>query len=437
MPSIVFDEGSNSLLALYEALKATLLASPNPKVGCIIHNSLNLYKGHTQPRGLAHAEIKALREASEVNLSIVDSFAYITLEPCSHYGRTPPCCNALIEAGIKKVIIAILDPNPLVSGRGVQMLRDAGVEVEVLPTDSPEAIASRELNIGFFSRMIRKTPWVRIKLAASLDGQTALANGASQWITGAQARKDGHAWRARSCAVLTGIGTILADDPLLDVRHVATPRQPHLVIVDSDLQIPLNAKLWSTLGKRPVPPEVAAEFELSHEAIDSIAGRAIYIYTASQNTEKKRALETLGAVVVEMPEAVPSAHIALDAQQARPLKRTADLARKAQAAGSAAQATPPKRKVDLAAMMFDLGRREINELHVEAGFKLNGSLLRAGVVDELVVYTAPKLLGAGMGMAQLPELASLDQAVQLEFKSAELLGGDLRVVARIQGRDKF
>jgi diaminohydroxyphosphoribosylaminopyrimidine deaminase / 5-amino-6-(5-phosphoribosylamino)uracil reductase len=415
MSSTLWAQYDLALLMSTEAKKAIFFTSPNPRVSCVIKSLLKLCKGHTQPRGLAHAEIMALRDASRHSQSVAGATAYVTLEPCSHYGRTPPCCNALIEAGIKKVVIAILDPNPLVSGRGVQMLCDAGVEVEVLPTGSPEAIASRELNIGFFSRMIRKTPWVRMKIAASLDGQTALADGTSQWITGADARKDGHAWRARSCAVLTGIGTVLADDPLLDVRHVTTPRQPHLVIVDSDLDLPLNAKLWSTLGKLPVPPEVAAEFELSAEAIDSIAGRAIYIYTASQNTEKKRALEALGAVVIEMPQTEPSAETTLDGQQ-----------------------TPSfKRKVDLAAMMLDLGHREINELHVEAGFKLNGSLLRAGVVDELVVYTAPKLLGAGMGMASLPELASLDQAVQLEFKSAELLGGDLRVVARLQGRDKF
>jgi diaminohydroxyphosphoribosylaminopyrimidine deaminase / 5-amino-6-(5-phosphoribosylamino)uracil reductase len=404
-----------NLVASHQAYKAIWLTNPNPRVGCVYISSLGFATGHTQPKGFEHAEVMALRAASAQNLLKKGATAYVTLEPCSHYGRTPPCCNALIDAGIKKVVIAILDPNPLVSGRGVQMLRDAGVEVEVLPADSPEAIASRELNIGFFSRMIRKTPWVRMKVAASLDGQTALANGASQWITGADARKDGHAWRARSCAVLTGIGTVLADDPLLDVRHVATPRQPHVVIVDSDLQMPLDAKLWSTLGKRPVSPEVAAAFDLSLDAINSIAGRAIYIYTISQNAEKKRALEALGAVVIEMPEALPTG--TQTSQDASNL--------------------PVKRKVDLAAMMLDLGRREINELHVEAGFKLNGSLLRAGVVDELVVYTAPKLLGSGMGMANLPELAALDNAVQLEFKSAELIGGDLRVVARVQGRDKF
>ncbi len=338
----------------------------------------------------------ALRDAAARGFAVKGATAYVTLEPCSHYGRTPPCCNALIDAGIAKVVVAILDPNPLVAGRGVQMLRDAGIEVEVLPTDSPEAIASRELNIGFFSRMVRKTPWVRLKVAASLDGQTALGNGSSQWITGPTARADGHAWRARACAVLTGIGTVLQDDPLLDVRHVDTPRQPHLVIVDSKLETPLDAKLFSTLGKRAAPSEA---FGLSQDALNSIAGRAIFIYAAAPNDAKKQALEALGAQVIYLPDA--------------------------------------HGKVDLAAMMLDLGRREINELHVEAGFKLNGSLIRAGLVDELLVYTAPKLLGPGMGMANTPALAALGDAVQLDFKSADLVGEDLRIVARVRGRDRF
>jgi diaminohydroxyphosphoribosylaminopyrimidine deaminase / 5-amino-6-(5-phosphoribosylamino)uracil reductase len=350
----------------------------------------------------------ALRDAAAKGHSVKGATAFVTLEPCSHYGRTPPCCNALIDAGIGKVVVAILDPNPLVSGRGVQMLRAAGIEVEVLPTDSPEAIGSRELNIGFFSRMVRKTPWVRMKVAASLDGQTALANGQSQWITGPAARADGHAWRARACAVLTGIGTVLQDDPLLDVRHVDTPRQPHLVIVDSKLETPLTAKLFTTLGKRAVAPELAAKFNLSPETIDSIAGRAIYIYAAVPNAAKKAALEALGATVIYMPE---------------------------QAAASAENAS--NAKVDLRAMVLDLAKREINELHVEAGFKLNGSLLKAGVVDELLLYTAPKLLGPGMGIANTPALAQLGDAVQLDFKSADLVGEDLRIVARLRGRDKF
>jgi diaminohydroxyphosphoribosylaminopyrimidine deaminase / 5-amino-6-(5-phosphoribosylamino)uracil reductase len=392
------------------AEQAKYTSNPNPRVGCCLHSPSDTHTGHghTQPRGQAHAEVMALRDAAAKGHSVQGATAYVTLEPCSHYGRTPPCCNALIDAGIGKVVVAILDPNPLVSGRGVQMLRAAGIEVEVLPTDSPEAIASRELNIGFFSRMVRKTPWVRMKVAASLDGQTALANGQSQWITGPAARADGHAWRARACAVLTGIGTVLQDDPLLDVRHVDTPRQPHLVIVDSKLETPLTAKLFTTLGKRSLAPELAAKFNLSKEAIDCIAGRAIYIYAAVPNDAKKAALEALGATVIYMPE---------------------------QAAGSTGKAS--NAKVDLRAMVRDLAAREINELHVEAGFKLNGSLLKAGVVDELLLYTAPKLLGPGMGIANTPALAQLGDAVQLDFKSADLLGEDLRIVARLRGRDAF
>jgi diaminohydroxyphosphoribosylaminopyrimidine deaminase / 5-amino-6-(5-phosphoribosylamino)uracil reductase len=394
--------GSSFKIVLQRALafaqRGIFVTQPNPRVGCVItrDNCSDFGQGHTQPAGLAHAEVMALRDAAAKGLSVKGATAYVTLEPCSHYGRTPPCCNALIEAGIAKVVVAILDPNPLVAGRGVQMLRDAGIEVEVLPSDSPEAIASRELNIGFFSRMVRKTPWVRLKVAASLDGQTALGNGSSQWITGQAARADGHAWRARACAVLTGIGTVLQDDPLLDVRHVDTPRQPHLVIVDSQLETPLDAKLFSTLGKRAASGDA---FGLSQDALNSIAGRTIFIYAAAPNDAKKQALEAQGAQVIYLPDA--------------------------------------HGKVDLAAMMLDLGKREINELHVEAGFKLNGSLLRAGVVDELLVYTAPKLLGPGMGMANLPALAALGDAVQLDFTSAELVGEDLRIVARVRGRDKF
>ena len=372
----------------------------------------NQSQGHTQPPGQAHAEVMALRDAAAKGLPTQGATAYVTLEPCSHYGRTPPCCNALIDAGVAKVVVAVLDPNPLVSGRGVQLLRAAGIEVDVLAPDSPEAVASRELNLGFFSRMVRQTPWVRMKVAASLDGQTALANGQSQWITGPAARADGHAWRARACAVLTGIGTVLQDDPLLDVRHGDTPRQPHLVIVDSKLETPLTAKLFTTLGKRPVAPELAAKFNLSKQAADAIAGRATYIYAAVPHAAKQAALEALGATVIYMPEQAAAGH-----------------------PGNASK--PGHAKVDLQAMVRDLAKREINELHVEAGFKLNGSLIKAGVVDELLLYTAPKLLGPGMGIANTPALAQLGDAVQLDFKSADLVGEDLRIVARLRGRDKF
>jgi diaminohydroxyphosphoribosylaminopyrimidine deaminase / 5-amino-6-(5-phosphoribosylamino)uracil reductase len=218
-----------------EARRALGVPNPNPCVGCVLVSAEGkpVGQGHTQQAGGPHAEVMALRDAAAKGHSTIGATAYVTLEPCSHQGRTGPCCDALVAAGIKKVVATNLDPNPLVAGQGFARLRAAGVEVEVLDPTDPLAIASRELNIGFFSRMVRKTPWVRMKVAASLDGTTALDNGASQWITSAEARTDGHAWRARSCAILTGIGTVLADKPRLDVRLVETPRQPHLVIVDT------------------------------------------------------------------------------------------------------------------------------------------------------------------------------------------------------------
>ncbi len=358
--------------ALNIAYAALSICSPNPRVGCVITDpsGKTVGVGHTQKAGGPHAEIMALSDAARNGMAVRGATAYVTLEPCSHHGRTGPCCDALAAAGISKVVASIADPNPLVSGQGFARLRAAGVEVEV----GPGAAESRELNLGFFSRMIRKTPWVRMKIAASLDGKTALDNGVSQWLTSGSARTDGHAWRARSCAVLTGIGTVLEDNPRLDVRLVATPRQPHLVLVDSRLETPLDAHLF-------------------------IAGRALYIYAAEQNDAKKSALEARGATVIYLPGA--------------------------------------NGKIDLAAMLRDLARREINELHVEAGHKLNGSLIREGLVDEFLVYLAPKMIGQGLGMASFGPLAELSQAVALEFHSTEMVGPDLRIVARVKGRDQF
>jgi diaminohydroxyphosphoribosylaminopyrimidine deaminase/5-amino-6-(5-phosphoribosylamino)uracil reductase len=360
------------LLALELASRAQKFTPPNPSVGCLIANDIGLLlgQGQTQQAGGPHAEVMALRDAAAHGHSLKGATAYVTLEPCSHHGRTPPCCDALIEAGIGKVVVSIQDPNPLVAGQGIARLRAAGIEVEV----GPGGAESRELNIGFFSRMIRKTPWVRMKMAASLDGTTALGNGQSQWITSPEARADGHAWRARACAVLTGIGTVLEDNPRLDVREVKTPRQPHIVVVDSRLQTPLDAHLF-------------------------IASRACIIYAAVQNDAKKAALEARGATVVILPDR--------------------------------------QGKVDLAAMMKDLAKREINELHVEAGSKLNGSLIRAGLVDEFLIYLAPRLLGPGQGMASFGPLQSLSEAVELEFKSTDRVGVDLRIIARAAGRDQF
>ena len=228
--------------ALALAGQSLLLTSPNPRVGCVITSPDGqvLGQGCTQRAGEAHAEVMALRDAATRGHSVAGGTAYVTLEPCSHQGRTGPCCDALVTSGIQKVVAAIGDPNPLVSGQGFARLRAAGIDVEV----GPGGAESRELNIGFFSRMVRQTPWVRMKLAASLDGKTALENGISQWITSPAARTDGHAWRARACAVLTGIGTVLADNPKLDVRLVDTLRQPALVLIDSLLDTPLDAALF-------------------------------------------------------------------------------------------------------------------------------------------------------------------------------------------------
>ncbi|MBX3588060.1 MAG: bifunctional diaminohydroxyphosphoribosylaminopyrimidine deaminase/5-amino-6-(5-phosphoribosylamino)uracil reductase RibD [Ramlibacter sp.] len=363
----------NCLPALRQlAAQALRSSSPNPRVGCILLDAQGVCigQGHTQQAGGPHAEIMALRDAAARGHDVRGATAHVTLEPCSHHGRTGPCCDALIAAGIKKVVASIADPNPLVSGQGFARLRAAGIEVEV----GPGAAESRELNIGFFSRMIRKTPWVRMKVAASLDGKTALDNGSSQWITSPAARADGHAWRARSCAVLTGIGTVRDDNPQLDVRLVDTPRQPRVVVVDSRLETPPDARLFTP-------------------------GRAVIIYAAQPDAARQAALQARGATVVVLP-----------------------------GAGG---------KVDLKAMLADLAAREINELHVEAGHKLNGSLVREGLVDEFLVYLAPMLIGQGRDMASFGPLRALDQAVPLAFRSCEPVGPDLRIVARIPGRDSF
>lgn len=362
--------------ALDQAEQALGLSDPNPRVGCVLVNLLGeeIGKGHTQRTGGPHAEIMALRDAQSRGHPTSGSSAYVTLEPCAHFGRTGPCCEALIAAGVRRVVAAISDPNPQVGGRGFARLRAAGIEVEI----GPGANESRELNIGFFSRMLRQTPWVRLKIAASLDGKIALNNGVSQWITSELARADGHAWRARAGAILTGIGTVRDDNPRLDVRLGDKQRdgqlQPAVVVVDSRLETPLDANLF--IGERPV-----------------------YIYAAERNPEKEAALTARRATVVYTPGT--------------------------------------EGRVDLKAMLRDLARHQVNELHVEAGKNLNGALLREGLVDELLVYLAPKMLGQGHDMAMLGPLTALDKAVQLEFKSSASIGPDLRIVSRIAGRDRF
>jgi diaminohydroxyphosphoribosylaminopyrimidine deaminase / 5-amino-6-(5-phosphoribosylamino)uracil reductase len=362
--------------ALAQATQATFICDPNPRVGCVLVGARGrlLGQGHTQRVGQAHAEVMAMRAAREAGHDVRGATAYVTLEPCSHFGRTPPCCDALIEAGVARVVVAQQDPNPLVAGQGIARLRAAGVQVEVLHPEDPAALATRELNIGFFSRMVRQRPWVRLKVAASLDGSTALLNGASQWITSEAARADGHAWRARASAVLTGIGTVLADNPRLDARLVDTPRQPQVVIIDSTLQTPTDAQLF-------------------------IPGRSVLIYAAVPDAAKQAALQARGASVIYRPG--------------------------------------PQQQVDLAAVLADLGQREINELHVEAGQRLNGALLQAGLVDELLVYLAPKMLGSGRGMASFGPLSALADALSLEFRSSTMIGPDLRILARIKEHDPF
>jgi len=363
------------------ARRALRVSNPNPRVGCVIVGPLgqSLGVGSTQRAGFAHAEIMALRNAQARGHSVRGATVFVSLEPCSHHGRTPPCCDALIEAGVGRVVVFSIDPNPKVAGQGIERLRAAGVTVDVLSTDHPHARAARELNIGFFSRMIRGIPWVRLKVAASLDGVTALDNGMSQWITGEAARTDGHAWRARACSVLTGVGTVLSDNPVLNVRLVDAPRQPHLVVVDSRLETPPTARLF--------------------QAETAEHSRQVLLYHAIRDDAREAALRSAGASLVHLPSV--------------------------------------RGKVDLPLMLKDLAAREVNELHVEAGHKLNGSLLSEGLADELLLYLAPQMLGSGAGLAVLRRLERLEDGLRLRFESTIQVGDDLRILARIKGRDSF
>lgn len=350
--------------ALALAAEGLLTTTPNPRVGAVlVRDGEVVGEGWHRRAGEPHAEVLALAQAGE---RARGATAYVTLEPCSHHGRTPPCCDALIRAGVARVVAAMEDPNPRVNGQGLGRLRAAGIEVRCGLLEAQ----ARELNIGFVSRMSRGRPWVRLKAAASLDGRTALHNGASQWITGEAARTDGHAWRARACAILTGIGTVELDNPRLDVRLVPTTRQPLRVIVDSKLAISPQARVLAD-------------------------GNAL-IFCASEDATRLRVLRELGCEVVVLPNA----------------------------AG----------KVELPALLDELGQRGLNELHVEAGFKLNGSLIREGCVDELLMYFAPSLLGGdALGMFDLPRLETLEARVQLRLHSVQQVGEDLRVLARLSG----
>ena len=355
-------------LALAWAEKGLYTTSPNPRIGCVIvADGQVIGAGVTQPAGQNHAEIQALADAAARGIDVRGATAYVTLEPCNHHGRTPPCSDALVRAGLGRVVAAMKDPNPLVAGQGLAKLEAAGIEVAT----GVLADQAYEMNIGFFSRMERGRPWVRMKSAASLDGMTALHNGRSQWITGQAARDDGHAWRARACAILTGIGTVKTDDPQLNVRAVDTPRQPRRIVIDSRLEISPDARI--------------------------LQGGGTWIVAAVSHPEKEAQLRALGAEVILLPNS----------------------------AG----------KVDLPALMLELGRRQINELHVEAGSKLNGSLIREGCVDELLLYLAPTLIGDAQGMFGLPALADLDHKYALRFHDIQQVGEDVRILARFNTRN--
>lgn len=348
--------------ALALAERGLYTTTPNPRVGCVVVNDGAVVgTGWHERAGLPHAEVLALNAAGA---RAQGSTLYLNLEPCSHHGRTPPCVDAIIAAGVKRVVAAVQDPNPKVAGAGFAKLRAAGIAVEHgLREDE-----ARELNIGFFARMKRGRPWVRLKVAASLDGRTALSNGKSQWITGEAARGDGHRWRARACAILTGFGTVRDDDPQLNVRGIDTPRQPLKIVVDSKFETSPGARLLKD-GKTLV------------------AG-------AVDDQRKITALRAAGAETV----VIPNEH----------------------------------GKVELFKLMEELARRELNEIHVEAGTKLNGSLLQAGVVDELLVYLAPSVIGdSGRGMFSLPELTDLSRSTALKILEVERIGTDIRIVARI------
>lgn len=351
--------------ALRLARRGLGTTTPNPCVGCVlVRDGAIIGEGFTQPAGQNHAEIEALADACSRHADARGATAYVTLEPCSHYGRTPPCVEALISAGLYRVVAAIEDPNPLVSGQGLERLRAAGIATAC----GLMAAEAQELNIGFVSRMTRGRPWLRLKVAASLDGKTALNNGRSQWITSAPARLDGHRWRARACAILTGIGTVREDDPRLSVRGVKTSRQPLKVVVDSRLELPLTAQV--------------------------LEGGKLLVAAASADAAKIEALAGRGAEVVVLPNS--------------------------------------HGKVDLAGLMAELARRGINEIHAEAGLKLNGSLLREGLVDELLLYLAPILLGdAARGMFDLPELSDLAGRHELKVREVRRIGADLRILARL------
>ena len=368
------DSASWMHAAVQLAEQAIGLSDPNPRVGCVLvsPDGRLLGQGHTQQAGGPHAEVMALRDAQAKGNAVQGATAYVTLEPCAHHGRTPPCCDALIGAGVARVFFACEDPFPEVSGRGATRLRAAGIEAHPWPAGPLQAQAVA-LNVGFFSRVQRGRPWVRLKAATSLDGRTALLNGQSQWITGEAARIDTHLWRRRAGAILTGVGTVVADNPRLDVRHHACHRQPLRVVLDTHLRTPPSSRIFDQPG-------------------------SVLMYTQEACLESARAqaLRERGASVAALPFR--------------------------------------DNRLDIGAALHDLAQRGINELHVEAGQTLNAALLGGGWVDELLLYMAPVLLGPGAALAQLPELESLASAQRLDLLDVQTVGGDLRLRAQPRPR---
>ncbi len=359
--------------ALELAAQAIGRSDPNPRVGCIIArpDGQVIGTGSTQQTGGPHAEVMALRAARAQGHALRGATVWVTLEPCAHHGRTPPCCDALVEAGVGRVVVAVLDPFPQVAGRGIERLRAAGIQVDL--AEGPVATAAQEMNIGFFSRVTRGRPWVRVKVAASMDGHTALPDGRSQWITGEAARADGHAWRKRAGAIVTGSGTVITDNPRLDVRLVSTQLQPLRVVVDGALRCPPTSRVFQPPGQ-------------------------VWLTTAGSAGPEAAAFEALGARVLHLP----------DPQDAR--------------------------RVHLRALLDSLGRQGINEVHVEAGAGLNGALAGVGLVDEWLVYLAPVWLGAGRAMLDLPAPPDLALAQRMDIHQLSSVGQDLRLLLRPRER---
>jgi diaminohydroxyphosphoribosylaminopyrimidine deaminase/5-amino-6-(5-phosphoribosylamino)uracil reductase len=355
--------------ALRLAERGVYSTHPNPNVGCVIvKDGTVVGEGWHRRAGGPHAEVFALKQAGD---RARGATAYLTLEPCSHHGRTPPCAEALVEAAVSRVVVAMQDPNPLVAGKGLQRLRDAGVEVELGLLEAQAA----SLNAGFVSRMQRARPWVRLKLAASLDGRTAMASGESRWISGAAARRDVQYLRARSSAIVTGIDTVLADDPSLNVRldphdlqGVGPIRQPLRVVLDPQLAMPRDARLLS------------------------LPGRTL-VCTATGDAECQAELRDCGAEVVQV-------------------------------AGSA-------QRLDLVAVMQALAARGLNEVLLECGATLAGGFVQAGLVDELVLYLAPHLMGdAARSLVCLPGLERMQDRIALEWLDVRQVGTEIRIRAR-------